>query len=123
MTPTRGIDPMRSLRPGPIRGRAAVLVCAAGVVVAGPSLPVAQAAETMVLIEGRAYNPSPATVHVGDTVTWKNASDEDHNVRGGPFNSPVLHPGNTFSYTFNKAGTINYVCDLHPTMKATIKVH
>jgi len=98
-----------------------VLVGAA--VLAGPSLPVARAADTTVLIEGRAYNPSPATVHVGDTVTWKNASDEDHNVRGGPVDSPTLHPGNTFSFTFNRAETINYVCDFHPTMKATIKVH
>jgi plastocyanin len=108
--------------PGAVRRRAAVLACATAVVMAGPSLPVAHAAETVVLINDRAYNPNPATVHVGDTVTWKNGSDEDHNVRGGPFNSPALHPGNTFSFTFTKAGTISYVCDFHPTMKGTIKV-
>jgi plastocyanin len=104
------------------RRRVAVAAGAAAVLLAGPALPFARAAEAVVLIDHRAYNPDPVAVHVGDTVTWKNGSDEDHNVRGGPFNSPALHPGNTFSFTFTKVGTVSYVCDFHPTMKGTIKV-
>jgi plastocyanin len=107
----------------PARGRLAVVGCgiAALVLAAPPPVP-AEAASATVVIDGRQYNPDPVTVAVGDTVTWSNGSDEDHNVRGGPFNSPTLHPGNTFSFTFDKQGIIKYVCDLHPTMKGTISV-
>jgi len=105
------------------RRRLAVLGCGiAGLVLAAPGLPAARAGGTTVVINDRQYQPDPVTVAVGDTVTWSNASDEDHNVRGGPFNSPALHPGNTFSFTFDKKSTIKYVCDFHPTMKGTIKV-
>jgi plastocyanin len=106
-----------------IRRRAALLLAgAAAATMTVTSLPSARAAETSVAIGQRDFNPNPVTVRVGDTVTWRNSSDDDHNVRGGPVDSPVLHPGNTFSYTFTKAGTINYVCDLHPMMQAKIVV-
>src|SRR5437764_9340644 len=94
----------------------------AGLVLAAPALPAAKAGGTTVTIKDRQYDPDPVTVAVGDTITWSNASDEDHNVRGGPFNSPTLHSGNTFSFTFDQKGTVKYVCDFHPTMKGTIKV-
>ena len=71
-------------------------------------------------MRNRAANQS--SLGVGDTVTWQNTSDEDHNVRGGPFNSPAIHKGSSFSFTFTRAGTVNYVCDYHPTMKGTVKV-
>ena len=103
--------------------RLAVLGCGiAALVLAAPVVPAAQAGGTTVTIDDRQYNPDPVTVSVGDTVTWSNVSDEDHNVRGGPFNSPTMHPSNTFSFTFPQKGTIKYVCDFHPTMKGTIKV-
>jgi plastocyanin len=105
------------------RRRLCVVGCTiTGLVLAVPGLPAAEAVGTTVTIKNRQYNPDPVTVAVGDTITWSNASDEDHNVRGGPFNSPALHPGNTFSFTFDKKGTIRYVCDFHPTMKGTITV-
>jgi plastocyanin len=99
-----------------------MLAGTATVALAATSLSGAGAAGTGVAIEQRAFNPTPLTVRVGDTVTWRNTSDDDHNVRGGPVDSPVLHPGNTFSFTFTKAGTIDYVCDLHPSMQARIVV-
>jgi len=105
------------------RRRLAVVGCGiAGLMFAVPALPAAKAGGVTVSIADRKYNPDPVTVAVGDTITWSNASDEDHNVRGGPFNSPALHPGNTFSFRFDKKGTIKYVCDYHPTMQGTIKV-
>jgi plastocyanin len=79
-------------------------------------------AVTMVTINNRKYDPNPATVAVGDTVTWRNASNEDHDVRGGPFTSPVLHPGDTFSFTVEHKGTVNYTCDFHPTLKGIMWV-
>jgi plastocyanin len=104
------------------RGRLAVLAGVAVAALLGPSLPAARAAETVVQIDDRGYSPDPLAVHVGDTVTWRNTSDEDHNVRGGPFNSPAIHKGSSFSFTFTRAGTVDYVCDYHPTMKGTVKI-
>jgi plastocyanin len=93
-----------------------------GVALALVVLPSARAAEAGVTINNRMFNPSEVTVSVGDTVTWSNASNEDHSVRGGPFSSPVLHPGDRFSHTFARTGTIRYACDIHPTMRGTVTV-
>jgi plastocyanin len=107
------------LRPQPGRALASSLV---GVALALAVLPSAQAAESGVTINNRMFNPSEVTVSVGDTVTWTNASNEEHNVRGGPFNSPVLKPGDRFSHTFTKSGSVRYNCDIHPTMRGTVTV-
>jgi plastocyanin len=110
----------RRTRPRPRRG--ATLALGVGVALALAILPSAQAAEAGVTINNRMFSPSDVTVSMGDTVTWTNASNEDHNVRGGPFNSPVLHPGDRFSYTFTRTGTVRYNCDIHPTMRGTVTV-
>ena len=106
----------------PSQRRAALGSGVVAVALALAILPSAQAAESGVTINNRMFSPSEVTVSVGDTVTWTNASNEEHNVRGGPFNSPVLKPGNQYSYTFTKAATIRYNCDIHPTMKGTVTV-
>jgi plastocyanin len=33
-----------------------------------------------------------------------------------------MEPGDVYSFTFEKAGTYDYLCGLHPSMTATIKV-
>ena len=77
-------------------------------------------------IKNYAYNPASLTVSVGDTVTWTNEDTAPHTVTvsDGPekFNSPTLQQGQTWSYTFTKAGTYSYYCAVHPDMKATVTV-
>jgi amicyanin len=79
-----------------------------------------------VMIENYAFSPAALTVSVGDTVTWTNMDSAPHTVTvsSGPvkFASPTLQKGQTFSYTFTKAGTYSYYCAVHPDMKATVKV-
>jgi plastocyanin len=104
------------------RQRGAALGLGVGVALALAILPSAQAAEAGVTINNRMYSPSEVTVSVGDTVTWFNQSNEDHTVRGGPFNSPLLRPGDRFSHTFTRSGTVRYTCDVHPMMKGTVTV-
>ena len=36
--------------------------------------------------------------------------------------SDGLDQGDSFSHTFDQAGTFNYVCGIHPSMKATVVV-
>src|SRR5690242_6773818 len=61
------------------------------------------------------YSPYFVTVKVGTTVVWKVVGVQSHDVhaRDGSFNSPLMAPGNTFTYTFNKVGKFPYYCAPH----------
>ncbi|ALR14442.1 plastocyanin [Mycobacteroides saopaulense] len=77
-----------------------------------------------VIIENFAFNPPTLTVPAGTTVTWTNRDEEPHNVvaEDGTFRSPGMDAQGTFSYQFAKPGTYQYVCGIHPFMKATVVV-
>lgn len=83
----------------PLAALAAVLV----VVAAGA------ATQTVQVTKG-GFTPQSATVSTGDTVTWHNADSADHQVvaNDGSFASPVLHSDQSYSHTFNSAGTVKY---------------
>ncbi len=75
------------------------------------------------------FNPATITIKVGTTVTWTNTTGAPHTVTsddGTSFdsniNTPISANGGTFSFTFTKAGTFAYHCQIHPSMKATIIV-
>lgn len=84
----------------------------------------AQAAKKTVEIMGMKYSPATLTVKVGDTVTWVNHDSAPHDVTvtDGPekFKSPTLKKGESWSYTFKKAGKYSYYCSIHPDMKASV---
>jgi len=66
----------------------------------------------------------PETVDImngGITVTWTNRDSVAHTVTGQGFDSGPLAPGATFTRTF-VAGTVDYRCTIHPTMKGTVGV-
>jgi plastocyanin len=75
-----------------------------------------------VAIKGFAFGPKDLTVKVGQKVTWTNDDEAPHTVTGGELNSSTLAKGASFSFTASKAGTIAYICTIHPTMKGTITV-
>jgi len=70
------------------------------------------------------FMPMMVTVHVGDTVTWKNLDEEPHTVTSldGLFRSGALDTGETFKFKFTKAGTFKYTCSIHPKMQAMVVV-
>jgi plastocyanin len=63
-----------------------------------------------VQITKNGFVPTATTVNVGDSVTWKNADSANHQVvaTDGSFASPTLKPGESFTYTFQKAGKTNF---------------
>ncbi len=69
-----------------------------------------------------AFEARDVTVSVGDTVTWTNAGSLPHNATSSEFESGTIAPGETFSFTAEKAGTIEYVCTFHSGMEGTITV-
>ncbi|HEY2372566.1 MAG TPA: cupredoxin domain-containing protein [Gaiellaceae bacterium] len=63
-----------------------------------------------VQVTSNGFTPVAITVSVGDSVTWHNADNANHQVvaNNGTFASPVLKPDDTYTQTFNAAGRVNY---------------
>lgn len=83
-----------------------------------------QSGHVQVDIRNSAFSPSVIHVATGTTVTWKNDDSVSHTVtsKTGLFDSKDMYNGNTFSYTFKKAGTYPYVCIYHSMMTGTVVV-
>lgn len=78
-------------------------------------------------IKNMMFTPSQITVTKGGTVTWTNNDNTTHTVVddlsnvGGPHSGDIA-PGQTYSFTFNKTGSFQYHCSIHPSMRGTIVV-
>jgi plastocyanin len=79
-----------------------------------------------VVMEGTAFQPDVLTINAGDTVVWVNKDFFPHTVtsESGGFDSKSIDAGKSWKYvsTSKKKGEFGYVCTLHPTMKATLRV-
>jgi len=73
-----------------------------------------------------AFSPVAIQAKVGQTVTFRNEDTPQHNVTyaSGPqfTSSPTFGPGGSFALKLTQAGTISYLCTIHPFMKGTIVV-
>jgi len=78
------------------------------------------------------FVPSTATVEVGETVTWDNTDGTAPHTAtsGGPggddqgavWDSSLIMASQSFSFTFDTAGTFDYFCMVHPWMTGTVIV-
>jgi len=61
------------------------------------------------------FDPAQLTVKVGATVTWKSVGQSTHDLaaRDGSFALGSMSFGQTFSFTFTRAGRYPYVCMQH----------
>nr|WP_067894609.1 cupredoxin family copper-binding protein [Nocardia vaccinii] len=84
----------------------------------------APAGPNALTINNFAFAPQTLTVHVGTAVTWVNRDEEPHTVAAedGSFRSPGMDNGGSYTFTFTKAGTYEYICSIHPFMRATVVV-
>lgn len=71
-----------------------------------------------------AFAPSPVTVAVGTRVTWVNNDVTTHDATADnhAFATGSIAPGASASVTLQSAGSITYVCTIHPGMTGTINV-
>lgn len=86
---------------------------------------VAPVASNTVAVQNFAFSPASVTVKAGSTVTWTNQDQDPHDVvsmNNGPFHSPPLNTGQSFSHTFTTPGRFDYLCTIHPFMTATVVV-
>lgn len=84
--------------------------------------------EVSVDIADFAFSPDPLDIAVGTKVTWTNKDSFAHTVTAtgdasaadAAFDSKKLDSGNSYSYTFAKAGTFTYRCAIHNSMTGTV---
>ncbi len=92
-----------------------------------------QGAEHKVGMEFYEFTPAEITIQAGDTVTWSNGDDADHDLafyEVKPANAPTeknpqdIRVGEKYSFVFNQAGVFKYVCKIHrrQDMKGVITV-
>jgi plastocyanin len=74
--------------------------------------------------------PHEVTISVGDTVSWSNDDSAAHTVTSGSvdagltgvFDSGLFVSNSRFEFTFDKAGTFDYFCMVHPWMTGVVIV-
>jgi plastocyanin len=85
---------------------------------------------TQVSLVNDAFTPARIQVALGTTVTWTNRDIVPHNVTLSPvvisssdnWESGLLSPGQSFSYTFTSRGTFQYYCQEHHGMIGAVIV-
>jgi len=84
--------------------------------------PVIQKTGRLIQMKNIAYSPFIITINVGDMITWENFDSVTHTATGDDFDTGYLQFGKKASETFNTVGKYVYSCEIHPSMKGTIKV-
>jgi plastocyanin len=82
-------------------------------------------ANAQVSIADYSFTHSKVNITVGQSVQWTNNGEATHTVTSdsGLFGSGGLTHGSVFTCTFNRAGTYDYHCSIHPSlMMGVVKV-
>ncbi|MDO8642365.1 MAG: cupredoxin family copper-binding protein [Candidatus Woesearchaeota archaeon] len=82
------------------------------------------ASRVSVSINNLAFSPAAITVNEGDSVIWTNNDNAPHTITAdnNAFESGTKQHGQTFSHTFDHAGTFAYHCTIHPGMAGRVVV-
>jgi len=98
------------------------MVCAAVLLTMGSAM----AAEHVVVQKGKAFSTKKLSVKLGDSVKFVNEDPFSHNVfslsDAKSFDLGSYGQGGAKSITFDKPGTIEVECAVHPDMKLVIEV-
>lgn len=84
-----------------------------------------QAASAEVTILNFSFQPPVLAVKVGTKVTWTNGDSTPHTVTSSDkrfASSSGLDTHDQYSYVFDRAGTYEYFCSLHPMMVGKVMV-
>jgi len=78
-------------------------------------------ADNSVTIKDFEYQPDPVTISPGDSVTWTNRDMAQHSATDdGEFDTGLLKKGESGTVTIDQAGTYDYICTVHPDMRAKL---
>ena len=110
---------------------ASVWSCGGAKSPAQPSFPPVPAGTNTVLIPNTgpygtgtsSFSPTSITVPVNTTVTWGNNDLNAHTTTSDAnFWTASLDGGQTYQFRFTTAGTYEYHCSIHASMKGTVIV-
>ena len=91
-----------------------------------PAPPATETGPPHVAMKALEFTPGALRARVGQVVTFFNRDTSPHNVTyvSGPrfTSSSTIRPERHFALRLRQAGTIHYICTLHPWMKATLVV-
>ena len=95
----------------------------------GVVLRIAPPVSTIVHSDIAIFNLEDLSIEVGTTVEWHNHDPVDHTSTSGVSPNPdgiwdsgLFFLNETFSFTFNEAGSFPYFCTVHPFMTGTVTV-
>jgi plastocyanin len=101
----------------------------------GGSAPIDMTGKAEVEIDaqgGNQFSPANIRIDTGTKVTWANKDSIAHNVKksadaldfGAPFgvDAGQFNPGDTYAFTFDKAGDYPYTCTIHAGMSGKVTV-
>jgi plastocyanin len=99
----------------PSTAPAVTTAVAATATTAPTAAPTAAPAAAVIEMGDHFFDPAQLTVRVGTTVTWKSVGQSGHDLaaRDGSFALGSMSFGQTFSFTYTKAGRYPYVCMQH----------
>jgi plastocyanin len=74
--------------------------------------------------KGMTFEPHMLTATVGDTVTFQNHDNVEHNIMSpdAPYDLGKFGPNKSASFTFKKEGVYTQLCKIHPEMLAYVFV-
>ena len=103
---------------------AAATTAVAGSTTTTTTIATASGQATIVAIDF-AFKPQNIKVTVGTKVTWTNNDTTTHQIvsKGDPFpGDGTIDPNQSYTVTFDKAGTYDYFCGIHNSMTGSIVV-
>ena len=82
------------------------------------------AASDTVQIADFAFSPDVVEIGTGAEVTWRNDDPTAHTVTAddGSFDSESVDSSDDFTQRFTEPGTYPYFCQIHPTMRGSVRV-
>jgi plastocyanin len=86
----------------------------------------ASVSDNTITIVKNTFKTAAMTVNVGSTVRWVNADDHPHRIefedKAFTTSTFLLGASQSASQRFDRAGTYDYSCLIHPSMQGTITV-
>jgi len=96
------------------------------IALAATLLPLAAFAQpTHVIVQkGRRFTPTEITINRGESLTFTNEDEFIHQMYvDGLFDSDEKNPGEKLVQFFNRAGTFEVHCHIHPKMRLLVRVN
>ena len=103
-----------------IRRRTLLIICGC---LAHASACTADPQHYVITMQRVSFSPAVVTVHVGDTLEWRNGDIVAHTAtsKEAGFDVNVL-PGRSGRAVMERVGEFQYTCRYHPNMKARVVV-